>query len=78
MNKVIIRTDGTLTSVVIDGVEYSKQATEVVFKHTAGEIPTVSLTFPTDEVEITGSVGSVSENGRATESDTTQAQTERK
>ena len=73
MSTVVIRTDGRVTSVLVDGVDYSKEATKVVFKHIAGDIPTVSLTFIPDEVEIVGVIGSFHpvKNGRATERDTT-------
>ena len=71
MNKVVIKTDGTLTSVVVDGVDYSLKASKVVFEHEAGAIPVVSITLPVDEVEITGVVGSFEINGRATKNDTT-------
>ena len=43
MSKVVIKTDGTLTSVVVDGVDYSMKASKVVFEHEAGAIPVVSI-----------------------------------
>ena len=58
MNKVVIKTDGTLSSVVVDGVDYSMKASKVVFEYEAGAIPTVSITLPADELEISGVVGS--------------------
>lgn len=45
-------TDGIIGSVVLNGVDYSQKAKSVVYKHVAGEVPTVLLELYPDEVDI--------------------------
>lgn len=70
LSKVAIQTDGTMTTVIVDGVDVSERASKVCFEHTAGSIPIVTITLPVDESTVDGAVGVVINNGRAGDDDT--------
>lgn len=70
LSKVAIQTDGTITTVIVDGVDVSKRATRVCFEHTAGTIPIVTITLAVDDLTVEGSVGTAIRNGRAGDDDT--------
>lgn len=56
--RVEIHTEEPITSVIIDGKDVSMQISEVVYRHKAGEIPTLTVTYLVQEAEIK-TVGSV-------------------
>ena len=56
--RVEIHTDQSVSSVMIDGEDVSMQISEVVYRHKAGEIPTLTVTYLVQEAEIQA-VGSV-------------------
>lgn len=56
--RVEIHTDQSVSSVMIDGEDVSMQISEVVYRHKAGEIPTLTVTYLVQETDIQA-VGSV-------------------
>lgn len=50
--RVEIHTDQSVSSVMIDGEDVSMQISEVVYRHKAGEIPTLTVTYLVQEAEI--------------------------
>lgn len=58
LTQVEIHAEEPITSVIIDGKDVSMQISEVVYRHKAGEIPTLTVTYLVQEAEIK-TVGSV-------------------
>ena len=56
--RVEIHTEQSVSSVMIDGEYVSMQISEVVYRHKAGEIPTLTVTYLVQETDIQA-VGSV-------------------
>lgn len=56
--RVEIHTEQSVSSVMIDGKDVSMQISEVVYRHKAGEIPTLTVTYLVQETDIQA-VGSV-------------------
>lgn len=56
--RVEIHTEQWISSVMIDGEDVSMQISEVVYRHKAGEIPTLTVTYLVQETDIQA-VGSV-------------------
>lgn len=56
--RVEIHTEQSVSSVMIDGEDVSMQISEVVYRHKAGEIPTLTVTYLVQETDIQA-VGSV-------------------
>lgn len=50
--RVEIHTDQSVSSVMIDGKDVSIEISEVVYRHKAGEIPTLTVTYLVQEAEI--------------------------
>ena len=50
--KVVIRYDGAVTSVKVDGKELGDKVSKVTFTQCGGQVPAVTLELPLDEVEI--------------------------
>lgn len=53
---VEIRSDGTTSSILINGVDYSMKASSITFHHKGGQIPVVQLELPVDTISVIGSV----------------------
>lgn len=56
--RVEIHAEESIASVMIDGKDVSMEISEVVYRHKAGEIPTLTVTYLVQEAEIQA-VGSV-------------------
>lgn len=56
--RVEIHAEESIASVMIDGKDVSMQISEVVYRHKAGEIPTLTVTYLVQEADIQ-TVGSV-------------------
>lgn len=56
--RVEIHAEESIASVMIDGKDVSMEISEVVYRHKAGEIPTLTVTYLVQEAEIK-TVGSV-------------------
>lgn len=56
--RVEIHAEESIASVMIDGKDVSMQISEVCYRHKAGEIPTLTVTYLVQEAEIK-TVGSV-------------------
>ena len=50
--KVVIRYDGTVTSVMVDGKELGDKVSKITFTQRGGQVPTGTLELPLDKVEI--------------------------
>ena len=50
--RVEIHTDQSVSSVMIDGKDVSMEISEVVYRHKAGEIPALTVTYLVQEAEI--------------------------
>lgn len=50
--RVEIHADQSVSSVMIDGKDVSMEISEVVYRHKAGEIPTLTVTYLVQEAEI--------------------------
>lgn len=50
--KVVIRYDGTVTSVKVNGEELGDKVSKVTFTQCGGQVPFVILEMPLDEAEI--------------------------
>lgn len=50
--RVEIHTEQSVSSVMIDGKDVSMEISEVVYRHKAGEIPTLTVTYLVQEAEI--------------------------
>ena len=50
--KVVIRYDGTVTSVMVDGKVLGDKVSKVTFTQRGGQVPAVNLEMPLDEVDI--------------------------
>ena len=50
--KVVIRYDGAVTSVKVDGEELGDKVSKVTFTQRGGQPPVVTLELPLDEVDI--------------------------
>lgn len=50
--KVVIRYDGTVTSVMVDGKELGDKVSKITFTQRGGQVPTVTLELLLDKVEI--------------------------
>ena len=50
--KVVIRYDGTVTSVMVDGKELGDKVSKITLTQRCGQVPTVTLELPLDKVEI--------------------------
>lgn len=50
--RVEIHTKQSVSSVMIDGKDVSMEISEVVYRHKAGEIPTLTVTYLVQEAEI--------------------------
>lgn len=50
--KVVIRYDGAVTSVKVDGKELGDKVSKITFTQRGGQVPTVNLEMPLDKVDI--------------------------
>lgn len=50
--KVVIRYDGAVTSVKVNGEELGDKVSKVTFTQCGGQVPTVNLEMPLDKVDI--------------------------
>lgn len=50
--KVVIRYDGAVTSVKVDGKELGDKVSKITFTQRGGQMPVVALEMPLDEVDI--------------------------
>ena len=50
--KVVIRYDGAVTSVKVDGKELGDKVSKITFTQRGGQVPAVTLELPLDEVEL--------------------------
>lgn len=50
--RVEIHAEQSVSSVMIDGKDVSMEISEVVYRHKAGEIPTLTVTYLVQEAEI--------------------------
>ncbi|HIZ55149.1 MAG TPA: hypothetical protein H9671_02960 [Firmicutes bacterium] len=49
---VQINTSGSVSSVLINGRDISMEASEVVYRHKAGEAPTLTVKYYVDNVDV--------------------------
>lgn len=50
--KVVIRYDGAVTSVKVNGEELGDKVSKITFTQRGGQVPTVNLEMPLDKVDI--------------------------
>lgn len=52
--KIKLKTDGALTTIIIDGVDISDKVSCVTFRHEGGEYPVLCVECPVDSATIKG------------------------